>query len=168
MTAPDPKNTNIELGYQTVDLRGKGSLHVRLAGIFNLVMGGLDLVYALYTIFVGAFMYAIFTGKLGPTPPPPGASGMVWLMTGIHLGYAVCSFAVAPVKIIAGYKLLRGGRNARSWAYVAGCAGCVQIWCSVCCVIPMACGVYTIVAMSLDTVRAYMAGRDAGRFGVKS
>jgi hypothetical protein len=145
--APPP----YDIGYQSLGAYGSAPTLVRLAMIFNFIMCGLDGVYGL--ILAGcAIAMPIFLASepRSPGDPPP------WIMGIILGGVAVLALAVATVKLIASLKLLRFKPNAAGWGLAAGIIGCTQLWCSYLCLIPVACGVFTIVAMSLGSVRAYL------------
>jgi hypothetical protein len=146
---------------------GNGPLLVKLAAIFNLIMAGLDAIYGLLLIGVSVLLVVMGRAPAGGAEMFRGASGEqlkpeeARIMAMVYGGMAVLALAVAVVKLIAGIKLLRRSHGAWGWGLTAGIVGCVQIWCSLFCILPLGVGIYTIIAMSMETTRRYLASARA-------
>ena len=161
MTQAQPPNSQHQLAYMSVTnpYRNAPTL-VLLAVIFNYVMAGIDLLYGLSCLGFAIFMYFTITSTTvtsGSGIPPER-----WIAL-LYAGPAIPSLAVATIKIIAATKMRRRSRHAFGWGLAAGIVGCIQIWCGVlcmpACIIPLGVGIYTIVIVCLDYVRAYLADR---------
>jgi len=149
---------------------GSAPLLVKLAAIFNLVMAGLDVIYGLLLAALVVLIIAMGHAPAGASAGPelfPGRPGEemkpedVKIASAVYGVMAFMSLGVAVVKLIGGIKLLRHSRGAWGWGLTAGIVGCVQLWCSLFCVLPLAVGIYTIVAMSMESVRRFLADPDA-------
>jgi hypothetical protein len=159
MTEPTPDPFPHELVYQSVPEHRNAPMLVKLAGIFALVSAGLSFIGALYMagmcIFMG-YMAAHVAPGAGP-PPPPFPIAIFYVVYG---AFGVAAIAVGVVKIIGGLKLLRGGKNTWGWALAAAIVGCVELmWCSLGCVLPLAAGIFTIIILCQEHVRAYLRAR---------
>src|SRR5262245_30995245 len=96
----DPINP-LELPYQTPLPNSSGRLHVLIAGVFCIVLAGLEVLYALMMIGMAIFMHVVLSGNIGPSttlplPPPIG------LFYAIYGGIAALSLAAGIVKLVAG------------------------------------------------------------------
>jgi len=139
---------------------GNAPTLTKVAAILNLVMAGIDLLYGLGVIIAAVCFFIPglvdpkeFDGNNGPP------------LMALQIGLTIGSFLVVGaglMKLIAGIKLLRRKQGAWGWALAGGIIGCVQIWCSYFCVLPMGIGIFTIVVCCLETVRRYLADSASG------
>ncbi|HVT80293.1 MAG TPA: hypothetical protein VHM90_06505 [Phycisphaerae bacterium] len=162
MTQYDPADPgNYGLPYQS-QYRPYGSAPTltKVAAILNIVMAGIDLLYGL-GMLVATIVFLIpgavdkheFDGNNGPP--------LIAIQIGLPIAFLIIS-AAGIVKLVAGIKLLRRKPGAWGWTLAGGIVGCMQIWCSYFCVLPMGIGVFTIVVCCLDTVRRYLADSASG------
>ena len=91
-----------------------------------------------------------------PAHSPPLGSFQAYFFLVIYGGEGALALGAAAVKFIGAVKLLRRARNAWGWGLAAGIVGCVELWCSLGCVIPLAVGIYTIIILCFEHVRRYM------------
>jgi hypothetical protein len=172
---PDPSFAYQPLPYQPY---GSAPTLTKLAGIFNCIMAGMDLLYALG---IGVFAILVAAGVIPQDAfddksafPPPGGGPHVYsgppiaLIYGITGAISVVALAAGIVKLIAGIKMLRRKPGAWGWSLAGGIFGCTQLWCSYFCVLPMGIGVFTIVVCCLDTVRRYLRDAAAGTLAPES
>jgi hypothetical protein len=143
-----------DIAYQSGNAYRSAPTLVKLAAIFNFVMAGIDFVYGLCLI-VGTIIFAVLPDDPGDPPH--------WIIATIMAAITVLPFAAASLKLTAGLKLIRFGKSAGGWGLAAGIFGCTQLWCSYFCVLPLACGVFTIVVVCLENVRAYLRDSCAAR-----
>jgi len=151
-----------ELNYATVDIYASARQMVKLAAIFNLVMAGIDGLATLAYIAM-AIAFPLVMRSSGASMPATGPFNLPpdILLPVLYGGYGLASLAVGIVKVIAGMKLLRRRRNAWGWGIAAAITGMPQFWCSIFCVIPLAVGIFTLVAMVRGNAREYLASEAA-------
>jgi len=152
-----------DLNYQGNRPYGAAPTLVKVVGIMNIVTAGIDILWCgLLSVF--AIMFG--TGNLpkefqGPEGPlPPGAS--LNLVALVLCGMALLSVVAGVLKLIGGIKLLRKSRGAWGFGLAGGIIGCVQLWCSYFCVLPMGVGIFTIVVMALGNTRRYLSDHAVG------
>jgi len=152
------------ISYQSRSQYGNAAVLVKLAGIFNLVAAGLDALCGLAMagfVVLMVFIAAEASRPGAPAGPGHGGAGTrpeeAWMVAGVYGGLAVLSLGVSVVKAIGGTKMLRHSPGAWGWGLAAGIVGCVQLWCSLACVVPMSAGIYTIIILCLDHVRRFLA-----------
>jgi hypothetical protein len=119
VNAPDPSwpNPAYDINYQSAHPQANTIQMVKLAYIFNFVMSGLD---GLFGLLLGAAAIAlpIFLQRIAAMPPGAGGAAAAGpppppLLFGLFYGAeAFVSIAVAVVKLIAAFKLMRRGRHA--------------------------------------------------------
>lgn len=153
-TEPQP----FEMDYQSVNNQGNPELLVRLAGIFTIITASFDIIVAIFAV-----IYAImvpFIPDAAFTTTGPAAATLPFnpkpMILGIAIVAAVIAGAAGAVKLTGGIKLLRRSRNAWGWGLASGIIGCVALWCSYGCFIPMAAGIFTIVVLSKKSVRTFL------------
>jgi len=153
--------TPTELTYASVRPFGNAALLLRLAVIFTFLSALFDLLGTI--VYVGLIFFMRNLGSrisTGTTSTTSAASmPSTFPMTMMLIEYAVfagLAFVVGITKLIAGIKLHRLRAGAWGWGLAAGIVGCIELWCSLGCVIPLAAGVYTISILSFAHVRAYM------------
>ena len=137
-----------EIAYATPSPYGNAPILVKLAGIFLLVIAGLDFIYGVVIAIMG---FAMGVDVAHDASPPPMA-----LFVGIFGGLTLLSLSVCAVKITAGVKLLRRRYHAWGWGLAGGIICCMQLWCSYFCVIPMAAGIFTIIVLCQQSVIRYL------------
>jgi hypothetical protein len=124
-------------------------VHIKVAAILNLVMCGLDFLYALLAL-AAAILFPLMDTATSPDDPPPWVFSIV---AGVMLLLAATA---GTLKLVAGMKLLKLRPNARGWTLAAGIVGCGQLWCSYFCVLPLGIGIYSIVVACLDSVKQHL------------
>jgi len=148
---------------------GSAPLLLKIAGIVNIVMAGIDILYAALWAIVAI---CVATGALDPQlanlPERPAvAPGDIpnSVLVAVILGIGVLALAAGLLKLIGGIKILRRSSGAWGFGLVSGILGCLQIWCSYLCLIPLAVGVFTIVVLSLENSRRYLRENPASGAG---
>lgn len=145
--------------------QGNAALLVQLAAIFNLVMGGLDAIYALVHLGIAGVVFYFLTLPGAAGGGAGGGRWPSWTFSLIYVGMAALQISAGAVKITAGVKLLRLKKYPGVWGLVAGVVGCTQLWCGALCVFPLAVGIYTVVVFCLKDVKAYLR-RETGEDGL--
>jgi len=141
----------------------RADLHIKLAGIFNIIAGSLSALMSLAWLAYLVFFGAIFghLAKMPGTSPtstgmPPGfPTDFPMAIFGIIFGVLfVFSAATSALLLIAGIKLLKRRPGARTWAIVAAIVSCCCLW-NHCCVwfLCLGSGVYTLIAMLREDVK---------------
>jgi hypothetical protein len=128
---------------------------VRLAVIFNYISVGLDVLTLLLLVVVGlvCFLAPDAVREQNPGGLPPA------LMGGIYLGLSPVTIVLGVIKAIGTRKLQTAATGAWGWGLTAGIIGCCQLFCASCCCLQVAAGVYSIVILSFQNVRQYVAFR---------
>ena len=127
---------------------------IKVAGIFNIILGSLSVLWAgLMGLYAGLFASGAIPTENGSQPP------QVALLVTIFLVMAIPSLIAAVIEIVAGIKLLRRSRGARTLGIVAGFVSVLSLW-SGCCLWPfgIASGIYTLVVLFRDTSRLALEG----------
>ena len=154
----------VELSYETPRQYGNAPLLVRLAGIFNLVSAGLDLLYVVSRIVMLIFFLTMLKGAMMVPPPGPGAAPATpmptWLPLLLQGIPALLSLIACGLKVWAGIAFFRLRR--RTWAVglTGGIAGVIEFWSCPCCIVNMGAGVYTIVILCMPHVREFIQARE--------
>lgn len=122
-------------------------VHRRIIGVFNIVLGVLDLCWAgLMFIEIFAFLGGLI--EHGPGDPPPA------FMAAFCFGWFLLSAVLGVIQLMAGIALLRRKPGCRRLGIVSAIASCAGLW--VCCFYPfcLGCGIYSlIVLLSNDAKR---------------
>jgi hypothetical protein len=122
--------------------------HIRLLAIFHYVVAGLAALFSffplLYSIIGGFLLYAARHPGPGNQEPPPPFLGWIFIVLGAF--FFLASLVMAVCLLIAGRSLSRCKHY--SFALVMACIECLFI--------PFGTilGVFTIVALSRETVKA--------------
>lgn len=128
---------------------------VRLASIFFYITGAIDfLAVPLFVAYVFFFPMFLRAGTRPGAAPPPALMAPI-----VSAAYGLCalvSLLQGILKMIAATKLRRRSPGAWGWALAAGIAACLQLECSLFCVLPLANGVFTIVILCMESVRRYL------------
>ena len=77
----------------------------------------------------------------------------------IGVAYGICaviSLLQGILKMIAATKLRRRSKYAWGWGLAAGIASCMELQCSLFCVLPLAMGIYMIVILCRQNVQSYL------------
>lgn len=150
-----PEQQTYEVQYQTPPPQGNAATLVRLAAIFMLVAAGLHMLSVLIHVGMAIFIPWVMTRDprvmAGPGSPPP-----IWIFPVMYGAYALVALAAAVVTFLGGMKLLKKRKGAFGWGLAAGIMCCLSIWCSIGCILPIGAGIYTIVILCLEHVRAYL------------
>lgn len=128
--------------------------NIRLAGIFNIIVGILSLLWAVLMLietFVAPFM-----AKEDPHGPPPG------LMVVIFLLLFLISVGAGVVQLIAGIRLDKCRKGSRTIGLVSGFASCASILWG-CCICPfcVASGIYTLILLFKEPYKAFLSSSSA-------
>ena len=126
---------------------------VMLAGVFNAVLAGLSLFMGIGCA-IGAIVAPILMRAelASSTDPPP-----LWVFPLIYGGIGLLALIAGCIYTVAAFKFLKKRPNACTWGMIAGITACLNLWCGGACVIPMACGIFTIVVSSQSAVKTYLA-----------
>lgn len=151
---PPPDTHPSELSYLTVTTSRDATL-IQLAVVFNYIIAGADILAALAQLGLMGFMfYAMRQGGMvsaagGPIPPE--------FMLLVYPIYALFALSAATLNFLSAQTLRRRSNSAIGWTLAAGVVNCFALlWCSLGCVIPLAAGVYSIVIVCLEPVRALL------------
>ena len=126
------------------------ALHVKLIGIFDIIAGALNAAWAgLMVVEVLAVAFGAFESD--PDFPAPVA-------VILFLGMFVLSAAAAVFLIVTGVRMLKRRPGSRKLALVAAIVCCASAW--GCCIWPLtlAAGIYSLVALNKDSVKAALGG----------
>ncbi|HEY4328995.1 MAG TPA: hypothetical protein VGN88_04605, partial [Phycisphaerae bacterium] len=130
---------------------------IQVTAILNLVMAGLDflwggvMVVVLIVIGAGGMSPEELSGDAGP-----GGATPKWLFILVAGIFALFCAIAGILKLTGGVKLLRRTRFAWGIGLSGGIVGCMQLWCSYFCVLPMGIGIFTIVVLALENSRRYL------------
>ena len=164
MSEPQP---SYPLEYQTTSPYGNAPTQVKLAGVFNLIMGSINALAALLYLGVCAFMYLWLSGRIpamgsmaasGPaTMPSIAGLKPEWFLSLFYVGYAILNLLSAGGGIAAGIAILRRWPSAFGLAIVAVATQFLASFtCSLLCVLPLGCAIYTLVILCMDQTRRYL------------
>jgi hypothetical protein len=157
----EPLPPSHQLNYEATSPYGNAPMLVRLAGIFNIIVGSLSLLFALIQVGVGIMAYLANSGRLGTAPataPDPFGDAM---MMGICGGAGLFNLVTGLLQIVAGISLLRKTPRAYGFgiaAVVASFAAVLGYW-VVCCfvsIFPLGCAIYMLVVLCLDHCRRFL------------
>jgi hypothetical protein len=173
---PEQPPFDNSLSYASTNPYGNASTLVRLAGIFNLIMGGINAFAALIYIGIVIAMHFVFTGRISgmmgipPATYPAGASpptrmsGMPpeWIFLAIYSGYGLLNLAAGGIELAAGFGILKR----KSWAFPMSIAAIsagflVSFTCSLMCILPIGNAVYTLVIICMENSRRYLRNQTA-------
>jgi len=153
MPPSDPIGQPPPFDYYTPTQDNAPSL-IRLAVIFNYISVGLDVCVCLIEFGFGTlFLVAPNMMSNNPGDLPPWILGIIYLVMGL------LAAAYAIVKTIGTRKLQKNRPHAWGWGLAIGIIGCAQMFCASCCCLQVAAGVYTVVILSLQNVRNYLASQ---------
>ncbi len=163
--------SNYPPNYQATSPYGNAPTMVRLAGIFNVIMGGINIVAALVYVGAAIFMHLFLTGRLSgvlgmpaPAMSPAGSTmprmaGMPpeILMVGLYVVYALLNLVAGTLELTAGIGILKR----KPWVFGKSIAALsagflVSFTCSLMCVLPIGNAVYTLVVICMENCRRYM------------
>jgi len=127
------------------------ALQIKLIGIFDIIAGGLSILWGLLMIFG---IIGVLTGAMEEDPDAPPAAVMI----GLYIGMLVLSIGAGIVEILAGVQVLKRRPGSRKLALVAAIVCCASAW--GCCIWPLtlAAGIYSLVALNKDSVKTALGG----------
>jgi len=127
------------------------ALHVKLIGIFDIIAGGLSILWGLLMVFG---IIGVLTGAMEEDPNAPPAAVMIVL----YIGMLILGIGAGIVDILAGVRVLKRRPGSRKLALVAAIVCCASAW--GCCIWPLclAAGIYSLVALNKDSVKAALGG----------
>ena len=129
---------------------GPAALHLKLIGIFNIIAGVLNGLWAgLMVLEVFAVLFGAF--EADPDFPAPVAAIL-------FLGMFVLSAAAAVFLIVTGVRMLKRAPGSRKLGLAAAIVCCASVW--GCCIWPLclAAGIYSLIALNKDSVKAALGG----------
>jgi hypothetical protein len=164
------------MNYPTPSPYGNAPMLVKLAGIFNIVVGALTILFAVVQGVWAVFMRAMLTAPTAPSgtttvwgipfsttttgSPMPGA--FQWIFVALYAGAALLDLISGIVEISAGVALVRRSRRSFGWGIAALVASFLSVFSSffgVCClvaILPLGSGIYTLVVLCFDNCRRYL------------
>jgi hypothetical protein len=126
---------------------------IKLAVIFNYIIAGLDVIAAAGQLTMLGFMYYFMTRMTPPTATAPGMPPMIFML--VYPFYALFALTAATLNFVSARTLARRGPWAFGWTLAAAIVDFFSLlWCSMGCILPLAAGVYSIVIVCLEQVRA--------------
>jgi hypothetical protein len=113
--------------------RGGLARQVPIVAILLMVQGGLELLIGGFYLLSGGIV-AVVVAQQGPQPGDPnlpfGPQGFGWIMGGIYIIMGFGAFAVAALKVFAGWRNYSfRGRNWGVAALVSGMASAITCYC---------------------------------------
>jgi len=126
---------------------GAAALHIKLIGIFNIVAGGLSILWGLMMVFG---IVGVLTGAMERDPDTPPEA----VMLALYAVMIILGGGGGAVEIWAGVQVLRRARGARKLVLVSAILCCASLWS--CCVWPLTlgAGIYSLVVLNKDSVKA--------------
>jgi len=151
------------LDYLTATGYGNAPTQVKLAGIFNIVLGGISALAALLYVGMAVFMYVLFTRGIGGTTMPatamPSLLGLPpqWFIGILYGGQGLLNVVAGTIEILAGMALLKRTPRAFGWGIVAITAAFLSsLSFSLFCILPLGTAVYTLVILCLERPRQFL------------
>jgi hypothetical protein len=156
---PDPPpGVPAELSYASVGSNPQGAVLIKLAVIFNYVVAGLDVIAALGQLAMMGLMYYFMMRMTPPTATAPAMPALAFIL---YPFYALFASTAATLNFISARTLSNRGPWAFGWTLAAAIVDFFSLlWCSMGCILPLAAGVYLIVIVCLEQVRAELRRGD--------
>jgi hypothetical protein len=134
------------------DGKSKDDEHLDLLAVFHYIVGGLIGIFAclpLIHLVLGLLMLFAPAESWDGTPPP---RFMGWLFAGVGGIFILVGWTIAIFMIVAGRRLAK--RTHYRYCFVMACIACTFM------PFGTVLGVFTIVVLMRDSVKASFAGRD--------
>lgn len=125
---------------------------LKLAGIFNIVVGSLSLLWAI--LMLPQAFFSPVLARLDPEVPRALMIGVILVMSALSAGCGV-------VELLAGIKLLMRGPGARKLGLISGFVSCAGLW--GCCIYPfcLAAGIFTLILLFKEDYRVFLERGEA-------
>jgi hypothetical protein len=142
-----------DLGYQPQMPHSDGYRRLNLVRVFTGVSLGLDVIHMVACAGLAVLM---FVAPSAPPPPGPPAPALpMWLMGALYGGLSLLTLCCGILKLICLIKFRRLTPSGRKWMTTAGVVGCCQMVGASCCWLQVVAGIYTLVIINTERVRAY-------------
>jgi len=174
MTQWREADRGVLLSYQTPVPYGKNRTPVLLAGVFNAILGGLNLLGGVGGVALAVLVWFTLASEMaaggvtttyagGPPTTMPFTGPQRWLVAGVYGGPGLLCLVATIPQMLAGIQLLRRRPSAKVWGIIAGITSCCQLWLSCFYPIALACGVYTLVVCFMPSTACYLAAEEQVR-----
>lgn len=130
--------------------------HLNLISIFQIIFGGLKILFSCVFLIHVAIGVAMLLGAIDGKDAPPRFVGLFFVLFGT--GFILVGWIIATMMIVLGVKLRR--RKSRTFCIVAAGIECISM--------PFGTilGVFTIILLMKDSVKALFESQKTGQLTV--